>query len=241
MLPQLLRDRGEGGAAQRFCFQDRKPNLYLVEPGSPRRCEVEVHVLVTRQPTIDLRLMGLEIVEDDMDGTVSIREKPATMSFMKARNSICRRRVLCAALNCCRRPPQRRRTAWWCHCACNRGCGRSAPGCSAVSDSPGCAPAPGSKVSFVDADDDRILGRRHIEQPGPHRRPWRQTRDRCFRTTTLRPARSIFAPAGKRQTCCSCTSPSSAAIKGPVPARELTRRRSRSRTARTVRRPVSAW
>ncbi len=64
----------------------------------------------------------------------------------------------------------------------------------------------------------------------PHRWPWRQTRD-------FRPARSIFCTRRKRQTCCSCTSPSSAAIKSPF-QRAKPAGGSRSRTAR-MRRPVS--
>src|SRR5215467_4851974 len=36
--------------------------------------EVEMDILVTPQPTIDLRLMGAEIVEDDVNGGVGLRK-----------------------------------------------------------------------------------------------------------------------------------------------------------------------
>src|SRR5215211_8172273 len=49
VLPELI-DRGERGAVQRLSLQNREPDLHLVEPGSPRRREVELHVRVTLEP-----------------------------------------------------------------------------------------------------------------------------------------------------------------------------------------------
>src|SRR5258705_10097039 len=47
--------------------QDREPDLDLVEPRGTGRREVEAHVGMAREPTVVLRLVGVEIVEDDMD------------------------------------------------------------------------------------------------------------------------------------------------------------------------------
>src|SRR5262245_50859273 len=69
MLPELL-DRGEGGSVQGLSFEDREPDLDLVEPRGPRRREVEMHVPVTLEPAIVLGLVGVEVVEDDVDGGV---------------------------------------------------------------------------------------------------------------------------------------------------------------------------
>ena len=43
VLSELF-DRGEGCAAQGLSLQDREPDLDLIEPGGPRRREVEMHV-----------------------------------------------------------------------------------------------------------------------------------------------------------------------------------------------------
>ena len=61
---QLLA-RGERGAGQRFGCQDGEPDLDLVQPRRLGRGEVEVHVRVPLQPAIVLRLVGVEIVEND--------------------------------------------------------------------------------------------------------------------------------------------------------------------------------
>ena len=56
-----LSDRGEGGAGERPAGQDREPNLDLVEPGSARRREVEVHVGMALKPAVGLwRLHALK-------------------------------------------------------------------------------------------------------------------------------------------------------------------------------------
>jgi hypothetical protein len=85
-----LGDGSERGAVQRLSLQDREPDFDLVEPGGPRRREVETHVRMTFEPAIVPGLVGVQVVEDDMDG--------GTMSFMKSRNSTRRRRFLCAAV-----------------------------------------------------------------------------------------------------------------------------------------------
>jgi len=71
VLPELL-DRGEGGPSEGFSLKDGEPDLDLIEPGGPGRSEVELHVWVPLKPAIILRLMGIEIVEDDVDGGVRI-------------------------------------------------------------------------------------------------------------------------------------------------------------------------
>ena len=72
VLPELL-DRGEGGTAQGLALEDREPNLDLVEPGGASRREVEVTVGMALEPAVDLGLVGTKVVEDDMDGGVSLR------------------------------------------------------------------------------------------------------------------------------------------------------------------------
>src|SRR5262249_7104627 len=62
-----LCDRGEGGSGE------REPNLDLTEPGSARRREMEMHVAMTGKPAVGLRLMGVEVVEDDMNLPLGMR------------------------------------------------------------------------------------------------------------------------------------------------------------------------
>lgn len=71
VLSELF-DRGEGGAMQRLSFQDGEPDFNLVEPRSPRGCEVEVNVRMTLEPSVVLGLVGAEVVENDMDGSVGV-------------------------------------------------------------------------------------------------------------------------------------------------------------------------
>lgn len=52
---------------QRLSLQDREPDFDLIEPGRPRRGEVEVHVWMALEPAVVLRLVGVEVVEHDMD------------------------------------------------------------------------------------------------------------------------------------------------------------------------------
>ena len=55
-----LGDGGEGRAVQGFSFQDRKPDLHLIEPGGPCRREVEPYLRVTLEPAVVLGLVGVE-------------------------------------------------------------------------------------------------------------------------------------------------------------------------------------
>ena len=57
---------------ERLALQDREPDLDLIEPGSTGRREVEMYVGMTLEPAVVFRLMGVEIVEDDMDGCIRI-------------------------------------------------------------------------------------------------------------------------------------------------------------------------
>jgi hypothetical protein len=52
----------EGSTAQRFSFEDREPDLDLIEPGCSGRREVELHVGMTLEPTVIFGLMGIEII-----------------------------------------------------------------------------------------------------------------------------------------------------------------------------------
>lgn len=65
-LCELL-DPAEGSAVQGFAFRDPEPDLALVELGGTRRAEVEMHVGMSIQPAVVLRLVGVEVVERDMN------------------------------------------------------------------------------------------------------------------------------------------------------------------------------
>ena len=54
-----LGDGSERGAVQRLSLQDREPDFDLVEPGGPRRREVETHVRMTFEPAIVPGLVGV--------------------------------------------------------------------------------------------------------------------------------------------------------------------------------------
>ena len=47
--------------------EDGEPDLDLVQPGGVGRREVEMHVGMTCQPEVALGLVGVEIVQHDMD------------------------------------------------------------------------------------------------------------------------------------------------------------------------------
>lgn len=70
-----LFDRGEGFTTERLSLQDREPDFHLVEPGGPGRCEVEVHVRMTPDPAVIFGLVGIEVVEHDMDRRVGGGER----------------------------------------------------------------------------------------------------------------------------------------------------------------------
>src|ERR1700757_579634 len=65
-------ERIERGTSERFAGEDRKPDLDLVEPGCAGWRKMEVHVWMALQPAIILRLVRVEIVEDDMDLASSV-------------------------------------------------------------------------------------------------------------------------------------------------------------------------
>ena len=65
-LPELLR-RGKAGALQCLSAQDAEPALHLIEPGRVSRDEMEVHILVALEPAIVFGLVGIEVIQNDMD------------------------------------------------------------------------------------------------------------------------------------------------------------------------------
>src|SRR3972149_5545016 len=69
---------GAAGAesTQGFPRQDAEPDLHLVQPGGVGGCVVEVHIRVSGQPAVVLRLVGVEGVEDDVEvGGGGVSEK----------------------------------------------------------------------------------------------------------------------------------------------------------------------
>src|ERR1700693_1474936 len=71
VLPELF-DRGKGSTVQRLALQDREPDFHLIEPGGPGWREVEMNVGVAPEPAIVPGLVGVEIVEDDVNGRVGV-------------------------------------------------------------------------------------------------------------------------------------------------------------------------
>ncbi len=57
---------------QRLALQDREPHFHLIEPGGPGWREVEMNVGVAPEPAIVPGLVGVEIVEDDVNGRVGV-------------------------------------------------------------------------------------------------------------------------------------------------------------------------
>jgi hypothetical protein len=228
VLPEVL-DRREGSAVEGLSLQDREPDFDLIEPGGSGRREVEMHVLVALEPAVVLGLVGVEIVEDDMDGGVRMRGDdivheieefdPAPAIFVGCRD---------LAGGDLERREQR----------------RSAVALVVVtmtgqSSAVGQLQIPLGTLQgldrglFVDTGDDRVLRRGHVESAA-----LATNSGSLLSHQDLRPARSIFWRRRKRQTCCSCTSPSAAAISPPV-QRANPAGGGRSRTAR-IRLPVSA-
>jgi hypothetical protein len=52
--------------ARALLERDREPDLDLVEPRGVGRSEMKLDVLVVRQPAIVFGLMGVQIVQDDV-------------------------------------------------------------------------------------------------------------------------------------------------------------------------------
>ena len=72
LLAHLSR-RGEAGAGQGIAGEDREPDFDLVQPRGVGRREVKMDVLVARPPAIVFRLMGVQIVQDDVQLAAGMR------------------------------------------------------------------------------------------------------------------------------------------------------------------------
>ena len=57
---------------QRLTLQDREPDLDLVQPARPFRGVVEVHVGMACKPPVVPGLVGVEVVEDDVEPLAGI-------------------------------------------------------------------------------------------------------------------------------------------------------------------------
>ena len=71
LCPDLL-GRGEAGALEGVAAEDGEPDLDLVHPGRMSWGEVEVHVGVPCQPQVALGLVGVEVVQHDVDLPVGV-------------------------------------------------------------------------------------------------------------------------------------------------------------------------
>ena len=132
----------EGCAVQGLAFQDREPDFDLVEPGGPRRREVEMHVRMTLEPAVVLGLVSIEVVEDDMDGRVRMSGDDIIHEVEKLDAPPA---LLCAAVTLPVATSKAAKSVVV-PCACNRGYSRSALDRSEALDIPAPAPAPGSKA-----------------------------------------------------------------------------------------------
>ncbi len=66
-------DGGEGRAGKRLSGEDREPDFHLIKPGRLCGREVEVNVRMAFKPAVFLGLVGVEVVEDDMDVAARMR------------------------------------------------------------------------------------------------------------------------------------------------------------------------
>ena len=78
-----LARRGKTGAGQGLVGEDRKPDLNLVEPGRMGRDEVKMDVLVTGEPAVVFRLVGVQIVENDVQLAVRVLGDEAVHKVQK--------------------------------------------------------------------------------------------------------------------------------------------------------------
>src|ERR1035438_3655109 len=58
---------GKAGASQRLTLQDREPDLDLIHPRSMGRSALQVNLAVPGDPAVARGLVGIEIVQDDVD------------------------------------------------------------------------------------------------------------------------------------------------------------------------------
>jgi len=58
---------GEAGASQGMTGEDGKPGFHLVQLGGVGRGEVKMDILVARPPAIVFGLMGVQVVQDDVN------------------------------------------------------------------------------------------------------------------------------------------------------------------------------
>ena len=78
-----LSDGVEGRTVQRLALQDREPDLHLVKPRGSRWREVELHVRVTLEPAVIPGLVGIEVVENDVDIRVRVSSNDAVHKVEK--------------------------------------------------------------------------------------------------------------------------------------------------------------
>ena len=89
-----LFDIDKAGSPERLAAQNAKPAFNLIKPGSVSGRKVQMHVGMAPEPAVVLRLMGIEIVEDDVnllflsvgfdDAVHEIQELPASPTFVVA-------------------------------------------------------------------------------------------------------------------------------------------------------------
>ena len=86
-----LPGRGKAGPAQGATAEDAEPDLDQVEPACIGGCKVKVDVGMARQPAVALGLVGVEVVQNHVNGLVGwilvdqfvheVEELPASASL----------------------------------------------------------------------------------------------------------------------------------------------------------------
>ena len=89
-----LFDIDKAGSPERLAAQNAKPAFNLIKPGSAGGRKVQMHVGMTLEPAVVLGLVGIEIVEDNVnflflavgvyDAVHEIQELPASPAFVVA-------------------------------------------------------------------------------------------------------------------------------------------------------------
>ena len=62
-----LFDIDKAGSPERLAAQNAKPAFNLIKPGSVGRRKVQMHVGMALEPAVVLGLVGIEVVEDDVE------------------------------------------------------------------------------------------------------------------------------------------------------------------------------
>ena len=90
-LPSKVGERFEDAASEQVAFDLAKPEFHLVEPGRVGGREMQVDRRMRRQKRVDgLRLVGGQVVNNDMDGPSGMRRHDIAEELNKRRAGMAR-------------------------------------------------------------------------------------------------------------------------------------------------------